>query len=74
MGDNDLVHYAATIDSLSNEELKLALLRAIDHARRSIAEVAEQRAVLDGTLYHIDELRRENLRLTDQLSSRRSRR
>lgn len=59
MSDAEHVHYAPIIDRGDIQELKLALLRSIDHARKSAAEVAEYKAKLDGALGLIAELRSE---------------
>lgn len=59
MSDNQQVHYAPIIDGGDVQELKLALLRSIDHARKSSAEVAEYKAKLDGALGLIAQLRSE---------------
>lgn len=57
-GDN-LQHFAAIIDSQSQDELKLALLRAIDHARKNSADIAAYKAQLDGAMGTIHELREQ---------------
>lgn len=67
MTNDEKPHYAAMIDGSSIEELKLALLRAIDHARKSSAEVAAIRAELDDANDIISALRRENQELGDRL-------
>lgn len=68
MYDDNISHFASKIDSMSTDELKLALLRAIDHARRCSAEVVEQRAVLDETLSKLEQLQRVNKRLQESSS------
>jgi hypothetical protein len=56
----DLPHFAAIIDSYSIPELKLALLRAIDHAHKCSAEISEYKAQLDGAIGTIHGLQEEN--------------
>ncbi len=52
-------HYAQLIDGQSIDDLKLALLRAIDHARKSSAEIAAYKAQLDGAIGTIHSLQEE---------------
>lgn len=59
----ELPHYASLVDSHSVAELKLAVLRAIDHARKTSAEIDEYRARLDGALGALSALREENRQL-----------
>ena len=40
-------HVASAIDRMSESELKLAVLRAIDHAHKISAEMIENRAMAD---------------------------
>jgi predicted nuclease with TOPRIM domain len=68
MKENTKPHYSAIIDRSSIEELKLALLRSIDHARKSTAELAEMSATLEGAIGQITRLETENGQLRDQLS------
>lgn len=60
MDKDDLPHFAAIIDSQSIDELKLTVLRAIDHARKSASEIDEYKARLDGALGQLEGLREEN--------------
>lgn len=50
MNDPDQVHYSSIIDRGDIQELRMALLRSIDHARKNSAELAECKAKLDGAL------------------------
>lgn len=50
MSDSDQVHYSSIIDRGDVQELRMALLRSIDHARKNSAELAEYKAKLDGAL------------------------
>lgn len=50
MSDSDQVHYSSIIDRGDIQELRMSLLRAIDHARKNSAELAECKAKLDGAL------------------------
>jgi hypothetical protein len=65
---DELPHYAAIVDSYSEAELKLAVLRAIDHARKTSAEIDEYRARLDGALGTLAALREENSQLKVRLT------
>lgn len=65
---DELPHYAAIVDSYSEAELKLAVLRAIDHARKTSAEIDEYRARLDGALGALAALREENSQLKVRLT------
>lgn len=60
-------HYVHIVDSASTDELKLALLRAIDHARKSAAEIEEYKARLDGALGTINERNFEIAQLMERL-------
>lgn len=59
MKTDELPHFASIVDSSSVEELKLALLRAIDHARKCSAEIDEYKAQLDGAIGTIHALHEE---------------
>lgn len=66
-GSEDRPHFAALIDEASSNELKLGLLRAIDHARKTSAEIAVYKALLDDARVRISELSKENRELQDRL-------
>lgn len=59
MSDSDQVHYSTIIDRGDMNELRMALLRSIDHARKNSAELAEFKAKLDGALGTIARLAAE---------------
>lgn len=58
-------HYLPFIESSSIHELKLALLRSIDFARKCGAEVAEMKAQLDRVIGYTAKLEAENTQLRD---------
>lgn len=59
MSDFDHVHYSSIIDRGDIQELRMALLRSIDHARKNSAELAECKAKLDGALGTVTRLAAE---------------
>lgn len=65
---NEVAHYSSIIDNQSDTELKLTVLRALDHARKTSAEIDEYRARLDGALGALVALREENRQLKKQLA------
>lgn len=69
--DSD-VHFASLVDNASQDELKLGLLRAVDHARKSSAEIATYKALLDDARGRIDELQRDLHRLSERLQQQSS--
>ena len=63
-------HAASLIDQMSVSELKLAVLRAIDHAHKISAEMIENRAMTDAAIGQLAGLKNEvqNLRnLLDEI-------
>ena len=52
-------HVASSIDTLSANELKLAVIRAIDHAHKISAEMIENRAMADAALGQLAGLKNE---------------
>lgn len=59
MSEFDHVHYSSIIDRGDIQELRMALLRSIDHARKNSAELAEYKAKLDGALGNVARLAAE---------------
>ena len=52
-------HAASLIDQMSNTELKMAVLRAIDHAHKISAEMIENRAMADAATAQLAGLRND---------------
>lgn len=68
MTAEDRPHYSAIIDGYSMPELKLALLRAIDHARKCSAEIERYKSQLDAAVANTIDLRAEIQSLKTQLN------
>jgi len=64
------LHYSKLIDQSSREDLQLALLRAIDHAKKSSSEIAEYKARLESALHLIRHLEGQILNLQSENDSR----
>ena len=60
-------HVASAIDRMSESELKLAVLRAIDHAHKVSAEMIENRAMADAAIGQLAGLKNEVTQLKDLL-------
>lgn len=61
-------HAASLIDQMSETELKMAVLRAIDHAHKVSAEMIENRAMADAAIGQLAGLKNEVSQLKSLLN------